>query len=260
MGRLIPILALLATFTASAAAQTSTPSDKAQAVIAKAVAAMGGEGYLNVKTLVAKGRYSQIREGANSGTQTFIDIVVFPDSERTEFKNGKVKTVQVNVGSTGWFYQGETEVIGDQSEKQTADFRRGMALSLDNLLRGSWKGKADLSYVGTRDAGIGKRSDVVRLTYKTGEWVEFEFGNDGFPIRNLYKRADADGGESRDEDRFGQFLDIGGVKFPFVVDHYVEGAQTSRINYESVEFNRTIPASVFAKPADVKEFKKDLKF
>ena len=33
----------------------------------------------------------------------------------------------------------------------------------------------------------------------------------------------------------------------------------SRINYDSVEFNKTIPDSIFAKPATAKEAKKDLK-
>ena len=42
---------------------------------------------------------------------------------------------------------------------------------------------------------------------------------------------------------------------PFVVDHYTAGVQASRVNYESVEFNRPVPDSLFAKPADVKAVK-----
>jgi outer membrane lipoprotein-sorting protein len=40
----------------------------------------------------------------------------------------------------------------------------------------------------------------------------------------------------------------------------MDGKQTSRINYESVDFNRTVPDSIFAKPATPKDAKKDLKF
>lgn len=260
MRRLIPFIALVAVLATSAVAQTAAPSDKAKVVIAKAVAAMGGEKFLNVKTLVAKGRYSQIREGANSSSQTFLDIIVYPGSERTEFKSGKVKTVQTNSGSTGWIYQGETEAILDQTEKQVADFKASMDISLDNLLREFWKGRAEITYVGRRNAGIGKLSEVIRLTYKTGEWVEFEFGSDGLPIKSLYRKRNEEDLETKEEDRYGQFIDLAGIKYPFVVDHYIDGIQTARINYESVDYNLTIPPSVFAKPSNTKELRKDLKF
>lgn len=260
MRRIIPIITLVAVFATSATAQTTQSSDKAQAVIARAVAAMGGEKYLNVKTLVAKGRYSQIREGANSGSQTFLDVIVYPSSERTEFKSGKVKTVQANDGNTGWIYLGENETLIDQTEKQIAEFKLSLDFSLDNLLRGFWKGRAEISYIGKRDAGIGRQSDVLRLTYRTGEWVEFEFGGDGLPIKSIYKKRNAEDLETREEDRYGQFVDLGGISFPFVVDHYIDGIQTARINYESVDFNVSIPSSIFAKPSSAKDLKKDLKF
>ena len=40
-----------------------------------------------------------------------------------------------------------------------------------------------------------------------------------------------------------------------VVDHFVNGKQISRINYESVQYNQMFPDNLFAKPADVKAIK-----
>ena len=40
---------------------------------------------------------------------------------------------------------------------------------------------------------------------------------------------------------------------------HANGKQSSRINYETVEFNRSIPDSIFSKPSSAKELKKDLK-
>ena len=54
-------------------------------------------------------------------------------------------------------------------------------------------------------------------------------------------------------------LDIGGIRTPFIIDRLTDGQQSSRINYESVEFNKKIPDSIFSRPANVKEMKKDLK-
>jgi outer membrane lipoprotein-sorting protein len=45
------------------------------------------------------------------------------------------------------------------------------------------------------------------------------------------------------------------VLTPYVIDHYRNGTQTSRINYDSVEFNKPIADSLFAKPASIKAVK-----
>jgi hypothetical protein len=127
------------------------------------------------------------------------------------------------------------------------------------LLRGYWRGKATLSYVGRRPASLGKRNDVVKLAYEDGFVVEFEFSDDGLPAKAIYKRMNADNTEVIEEDRYAQFIDINGVKTPFIIDRYTNGAQNSRINYESVEFNKSISDSIFAKPGNPKELKKDLK-
>ncbi|MEZ5424207.1 MAG: hypothetical protein R2682_14090 [Pyrinomonadaceae bacterium] len=42
------------------------------------------------------------------------------------------------------------KILQDQSEQQIAAFKQGLRVSLDNLLRGYWKGEAELSYVGRR--------------------------------------------------------------------------------------------------------------
>ena len=101
--------------------------------------------------------------------------------------------VQTNSGNTGWVYDGDQDVIKVQNEKQVADFHAGIRTSLDGLLRGYWKGEAELSYGGRRPATLGKRNDVVKLTYKDGFTVEFEFADDGTPQKSVYKRTSSDG-------------------------------------------------------------------
>jgi hypothetical protein len=131
-----------------------------------------------------------------------------------------------------------------------------MRVSLDNLLRGHWRGDAELSYVGKRPATLGKRNEVVKLTYKDGLVVEFEFAaDDGLPVKAIHKRFNADNEEIKEEDRYAQFLEFNGIRTPLIIDRFVNGIQSSRINYESVEFNKPIPVSIFAKPANPKELK-----
>ena len=237
-------------------AQDPGGSAQAEAVLKKAVQTLGGEKYLNVKTQIGRGKFSVLRDGAVVSFQTFVDVIVYPDKERTDFKGGGVKSVQTNVANSGWVFDGDQGLIKIQDEKQIENFKRGIRTSLDYLLRGHWRGEGELSYVGRRPATLGKRNDVIKLTYKDGLVVEFEFAaDDGLPQKGSYMRLNADNEEIKEEDRYALFSDIGGIKTPFIIDRFRGGVQMSRINYQSVEYNKAIPDSIFDKPANVKELK-----
>lgn len=264
--QLLTVFALLFGVAISASAQAAKTDEKAEAIVAKAVEKLGGERYLQVKTIVGSGNFSIFREGQSQITQTFVDIIVFPDKEqtefkeRTEFKTGGTRNIQTNVGDTGWLADTGAKVIKEQDKDQIAGFKRGMRTSLDNILRGFWRNEATLSFVGRRPASLGRRNNVVRLTYADGFEVEFEFSDEGLPMKSLYKRFNSEGAELKEEDRYAQFVETQGILAPFIIDHFQNGAQTSRINYLKIEYNKTIPDSIFNKPADAKELKKDLKF
>ena len=261
---LFKVLAIgVATFllfgTVNSQSPPSTNDDHAEAILAKAVQTLGGEKYVNVKTQIGRGKYSIIRDGVIASFQTFIDVIVYPDKERTEFKSSGVKSVQTNTGSTGWVFDGDQELIKVQTEKQIDNFKRGIRTSLDHLLRGHWRGQGVLSYVGKRPATLGKRNDVVKLTYTDGLVVEFEFSEEGLPQKALYTTVNSDSEEIKEEDRYAQFVETNGIKAPYIVDHTSNGKPISRINYELIEYNKTVPDSIFAKPSNIKELKKDLK-
>ena len=209
---------------------------------------------------VLKKAFSVIKDGVNVSFQSFTDVIVFPDKERTEFKGGGVKQVQTNVGNTGWLFDGDMEQVKDQTGAQVANFQRGIRVSLDHLLRGYWRNEAKLSYVGKRPASLGKRNDVVKLTYNDGLVVEFEFAADtGIPAKTINKRTNADGEEIVEEDRYAQFIETNGITAPYIVDRFTNGKPTSRINYESIEYDKHVPDSIFAKPSNPKDLKKDMK-
>jgi hypothetical protein len=161
------------------------------------------------------------------------------------------------MGDTGWLYDGASRSLKDMTKAQVDNFRQSLRSSVDYLLRGYWrKDGATLSYVGRREAGLARRNEAVRLTYTDGYTVDFEFGaKDYLPMKILYNRKNVDGEEVPEEDRLAQHLMISGVMAPFVIDHYIAGAQTSRINYQSVEFNAPISDTLFARPANVKAIK-----
>lgn len=259
---------ILATLVLSSSGFAQTPevaikkpanTPQAEAIIQKAVQILGGEKYLNVKTQTARGKFSILKDGAVVSFQTFTDIIVYPDKERTEFKGNGTRSVQTNVGNTGWVFDGDQDLVKEQNEKQIESYKRGIRTSLDYLLRGHWKGDAELSYIGKRQGTLGKRNDTIKLTYKDGLEVEFEFADDGTPVKAGYKGTSSEGGEIKEEDRYAQFIDVNGIKAPFIIDRFSGGTQSSRINYETIEFNKSVSDSIFAKPKSSKDAKKESK-
>jgi hypothetical protein len=231
--------------------------EKALAIVARAVEALGGQSYLGVRSVTSKGYFTEFRDGQSGIPVTFRDYLVFPDRERTEFKGAGVNFLQVNTGETGWVFDGKKKQIADVTPEQVENFRTAMRTSVDNLPRGWWRAEgASLAYVGRREAGLARRNEVVRLTYPDGFEAEFEFdAREGLPAKVIYKRPGEEGERVEEEDRYAQFLNISGARFPYVIDHYRAGQQSSRVNYDTVEVNKPVPDSLFAKPADVKAIK-----
>lgn len=240
-----------------AAAAAPAIEEKAEKILQRAIAAMGGSAYLSVRSSVGRGLFTPFREGASGLPSSFIDYIIYPDKERTEFRGGGLKVIQTNTGETGWIYDGAAKTLKDMTPKQVADFKLAMRTNVDNLLRGVWRKEgAQVAYAGRREAGLAKRNETVRVTYADGFIAEFEFSaQDGLPARILYKRTNSDGEEVAEEDRLAQFVTTDGIASPFVIDHYIAGIQTSRINYESIAFNTQLADTLFARPASVKAMK-----
>ena len=246
------------------AAQTSNPAtdEKAEKIIQKAVLKMGGDQYLNVKTVIGRGFFYDYKDGVAGIPLRFVDYIVYPDKERTEFSGGGARLIQTNDHDKGWVFDSAAITLKDQTAEQLEDFRLSTRTGIESLLRGGWRTQgAKLSYVGRREAGVGRRNETVRLTYTDGFWIEYEFAaDDGMPAKVLYqrkhKKPDSEEMEATDEeDRLFKAITIDGIVANYVIDHFRNGLQTSRINYETVEFNKPVPASLFAKPASIKAVK-----
>ena len=242
--------------------KAQTVDEKSQAIINKAIEVVGGQAYLNVQSVTGRGFYSEFKENVPQVPLKFVDYLVYPNRERTEFTQSGIKTIQTNDGDTGWMFDGGPKKISDQTPAQIEEFKRTMRTTVENLLKGWWRNEGGkVTYVGRREAGLAKRNEAVRLTYPNGFWIEYEFGaRDFLPAKVIYKksRKDLDSGdmvETTEEDVLLKFITEAGVTAPWVIDHYVNGKQTSRINYEQIQYNQRIPDALFAKPADVKSIK-----
>ncbi|HXM36128.1 MAG TPA: hypothetical protein VN920_13130 [Pyrinomonadaceae bacterium] len=247
---------------APSAAADQKDDQKSEQLINRAIEVYGGAAYLNVHTAIGRGFYTLFRDGVPQLPAKFVDYIVYPDKERTEFTGGGTHLIQTNFGSEGWNFDGATKTIKDQKPEQIEDFKFAVKTSIDYLLRGNWRKEgAKLSYVGRREAGLAKRNETIRLEYPDGFWIEYEFGaRDGLPAKIIYmrKRKNADTGvieEYNEEDRLQKPITIDGVTSAWVIDHFINTKQFSRIAYESVEYNKPVADSLFTKPTTVKGMK-----
>ena len=214
-----------------------------------------------MQTVIGKGFYTTFKDGMSQIPARFLDYIAYPDRERTEFTGAGIRTIQTNVGDTGWLFDGAVKKISDQTPAQVEDFKRAMKTSLEYLLRGYWKkdgGK--ITYVGRREAGVGKRNETIRLTYPMASGSSMSLALETVcPRRSSTSACEkiltrGDMVEMTEEDQLFKFITVDGVTAPWVIDHFVNGKQTSRINYESVQYNQRFPDNLFAKPADVKSY------
>src|SRR2546423_14147352 len=87
-------------------AQTDKPAaandDKAEQVIQRALQVVGGDRYLQVRTLIGRGLFTDYHEGVSQIPMKFVDYIAYPDKERTEFSGGGARIVQTKFRAGGW--------------------------------------------------------------------------------------------------------------------------------------------------------------
>ena len=250
--------ALSQSSSSSSASQPSPAADeKAEQILKRAIEAVGGSNYLNIRSVVGQGLFTPFKDKQSGLPLKFVDYIVYPDRERTEFRGQGVRIIQTKAGDAGWIYDGAAKTLKDATPQQVEDFRLALKVTFDNLLRGAWRKEgARLSYAGRREAGLGQRNEAVRLIYPDGLSIDFEISaRTGLPAKVIYKRKNQKGEEIIEEDHLAQHVTVGGIIVPFIIDHFRGGEQSSRINYESIEFNRPVDETLFARPANAKAIK-----
>src|SRR5262245_158552 len=251
---------LLAT---TARAQRADPNDpknieRGGELIKQAVQARGGERFLSYTGIMSTGMYTPFEKGLSQNPIQFVDWIVYPDKERTEFGKGKKKNrrIQVNVGKTGWVYDGDAETLKDQTDKQVEEHLEGLEFDIDRLLRAAAKGDGvEVGFAGREETRPGERADSIAIRLKSDRTAYLLLDSQThLPISLSYEKTE-DGGLVKQETRYNQYVDYDGVKFPNIVDFFRDNVQTGRVNYQLIKLNTQVGDDLFAKPASPKAIK-----
>jgi hypothetical protein len=251
-------LCTLATVASLGFAQDQNEDDpqRASRLIGDAVKARGGETYLQIKSLVSRGDFTAYDKGVSGDPTTFVDYIVYPSRERTDFGKGDQKFVQSNSEMSNWVYDGAQKMIRDQKDEQIQQFRQSSRYDLDNLLRGAAT-RTDLkvSFAGHREIWRNTFADSVKIEFSDGGFAIVNFDTRSkLPISVEYKTGNEQGILSN-EARYFRWVEFGGVMFPTLQDFYRDGKQTARVSFDEITFNTQLPDRLFAKPTNIKEVK-----
>lgn len=246
-----------------AMAQKADPRDPKNAelgvqLIKQVIEARGGAKYSSFKTMLAEGQFTPFDNGVSTVPAPFTYWHILFGKERVDFGKGKKKNrrIQVNVGQTGWVYDGDAETLKDQTAQQIKTHNEDSRFDIDRILREGWKAEGvEVRFAGREELRPGERADVVAIKFDSNLtahlWLD---RNTRLPLNLIYERTEG-GGLVRNEYRFFQWVAYDGVKFPNIVDFYRDGIQMNRVNYSSVKLDAPIGEEIFAKPASVKAIK-----
>src|SRR2546427_443076 len=81
-----------------------------------------------------RGFFTDFKDGISQIPTKFVDYILYPDKERTEFTGGGTRLIQTNFRDAGWIFDGAAKTLKDQNAVQIEDFRLAMRTSVENLL------------------------------------------------------------------------------------------------------------------------------
>jgi hypothetical protein len=240
--------------------------EKAKALIQSSINALGAKAYLSVKSERSQGLitpYREVKPDSNEveldklGTQSFTDYIILPNKERVEFKGQGRLFIQSNAEKQNWIYDSESESLREQTQAQQLRFARTLRYQVDKILRGGWMDpNVKLTYITRQEIWVHQYADGVRLTYPDDEQAEIFFDlQTKLPLALRFPKENYNGEKVKAENRFFKYIENNGIQAPYVVDLFENGKQTLRINYDTREFNVSIPEKIFIKPKNPKTIK-----
>lgn len=240
-----------------ASAQTDTPpaakesapaanriDPKAQGFLDQAVRALGGEAFLNAKSIKTEGRIFSITEGSTSGFAHYESIVQFPGKRR--FAYGKKKPVTlINDGERGW--QLDNYGMVRQQPEQVRLWNAAYRYGYESLLRTVIREQGLLiQYSGTEFTGP-VSTHVISITDSRQVQVKLYLDNKTFlPARVAYRLFNPKTSEWEDfGEIYADFKDFQGIKTPMQITRFLEGERSGETFRKTVEYNVEVPANYF---------------
>jgi hypothetical protein len=230
-------------------AQSLNPADqnsqKARGLIEQAIAALGGETYLNIRDREQQGRGYGFHHGrAEGGGNPFWDFIEFPDKERVEITKER-DIAQLYVGNRGW----EITFKGPHplDAKDLDQYLRRRHFSLDSVLR-TWLNAPGVILLSEGNSIAAQHpAQRVTLINAQNESITLYFDEDThLPVKKSFEWRDpVDRQKNLEEEIYENYRSVSGIMAPFNVTRYFNGDMASQRFFNSVTINQGLDAAMF---------------
>jgi hypothetical protein len=256
-------LAIAFLFACSLCAQTSP--DKGRALIDQAVAALGGDRFLQLQNVVESGRVYNFFHGELSGLEiakSYIEYLNTKPNEglavrEREFFGKKQDYSLLFLPTQAWdvTYRG-ARPIPDENWQQ---YQRSTENNILYILRARHNEPGlQFDYVGT-DVWLSTHVEIVDITDAQNRTVRVYFDhNTMLPIRETFSWIDPQTRYHDDEViDLSKYRDAGGgVMWPYTIHRERNGYKVYENYADKVEVNQALPPQVFELPPGAKVLKK----
>lgn len=253
MKQLLAMLLLLVCLPAMALAQAAAPSSpvadknarKAKTLLEEAIAALGGQAYMNIQDMTQQGRTYSFHMGEpNSAGLEFRRIYKYPDKDRYELTkqrdivelfNGD-KAVEVT-------YKG----VHQQDPKDVKAYQRRRGFALDWVLR-HWLNQPGVAlFYENQTVAEGKTVDQVTIMNADNDAVTLYLDVDThLPVKKSFSWRDpTDKQRNTEEESYDNYRPTQGIMTPYTVTRYYNGDMSNQRFLSAVQYNQNPDDSLF---------------
>ncbi len=248
------LLALAQSASEDAAAKAN--EQKARAVLAAMVQAMGGDKWLTLKDESFDGRTSGFYQGKpTGGIADYFDYRRFPDQERIELGK-KRDVVEFFLGKAGWevTYRGKRPLPQDQVD----DFLRRRDHSVETAVR-VWLKDPKTIVIFDRQSLVERHlADEVTLISAENDSITIEMdAQTHLPLRRKFKWRDPLYKDLNEEaEEYDDYHMVDGIATAFTLTRLHNGDMTNQRYLYRAAYNSNLPDSMFDVDATAAKIKK----
>lgn len=230
---------------------SSARAQDAQAIVDKAIKAVGGEEKLSKATIVSwktKGTITFMDNDNDFETQVTTQGIDHYRSELTgTFGGNPVRGLTVVAGDKGWrnFRDNLTDLDADRlaGEKRTI-YLQVVPATLVALKTNKFKVAA-----AGEEAVAGKPASIVKVTGPDGKDFKLSFDKEsGLPVKLVADVMGFGGQEFTQETTFAEFKDFGGIKKATKIESKRDGQPFQKYSVTEFKVLDKAPADTFAEP------------
>jgi hypothetical protein len=254
MKRLLAMLLLGLCAPATALAQTSNapPSSigqenahRAKTILDQAVAALGGQAYLNIQDITQEGRTYSFHMGvSNSAGLEFWRFYKYPDKDRYEVTKQRDIVELFNGGDAVEItYKG----VHKQDAKEVEAYQRRRHYALDWVFR-HWLVQPGIAlFYENQTVAEGKAVDQVTIMNANDDAITLYLDvNTHLPVKKSFSWRDpADKQRNVEEEAYDNYRPTQGIMTPYTMTRYYNGDMSNQRFLTSVKYNQDLSDTLF---------------